>query len=199
MSEPAGTLPGALPDHLPVEELGPGPCLLRIHDSRQDPIWYGPAVGRPPTHRFDDPRGHYRTLYAAPDEMAAFAETFLRDRPRIRIMSMRETTRARISRLVAVRELRLAALHGPGLARLGAESSVASGPYRISRAWARAIWEHGDEVDGIVYRARHDDDAFAVAVFDREPGLLEAAGRPEVLDRRFLTRMADRYGFGLTR
>jgi hypothetical protein len=55
---------------------------------------------------------------------------------------------------------------------VGATSASCTGDYAVSRAWAAALHEHPDWVDGIRYRARHDDDGFAIALFNRVDGLV---------------------------
>jgi hypothetical protein len=98
--------------------------------------------------------------------------------------------------LRATRGLRLAQLHGPGLAQLGADAGVASGPYGVGQAWSLALWNHGNEVDGIAYRARHDDSLIAVALFNRVAADLRHED-PRPLDPAFLAEMARRYGLGI--
>lgn len=98
------------------------------------------------------------------------------------------------------RDLRLVALHGPGLVRVGGTAAVVSGPYALTRLWSLAIHEHPDAADGIRYRARHDDDSFAVALFDRAADALAAGERKELLARESLAELAawlDRYAVGL--
>ena len=74
---------------------------------------------------------------------------------------------------VVRRELRLAPIHGTSLARLGVTAELASGSdYERSQLWSRALWEHSDRPDGVLYRSRHDDSALCVAVFDRAKDIL---------------------------
>lgn len=197
MLEPKPKLPKGLLAALPIETVAvPGP-FFRTHRKEQEPIWFGPAPGDLPRNRFDDPRGVFRVLYMSNGETGAFVETFLRDRTQIRLLSYEEIARRRISEIATLRELRFTTLHGPGLARVGADSGVASGPYRISRAWARSLWEHKDQVDGIQYRARHDDEFFSVALFDRAQDAVVPSRPPAEFVDVFLADMAKRYGFGL--
>ena len=70
------------------------------------------------------------------------------------------------------RALRLVDLRGEGLARMGADADLTSGPHELARRWARAIYDHPRKPDGIVYRARHDSKRTCAAIFDRvEPDL----------------------------
>ena len=98
------------------------------------------------------------------------------------------------------RELRLAPIHGKSLARLGVTAEQASGSdYERSQLWSRALWEHSDRPDGVLYRSRHDDSALCVAVFDRAKDSL-AIVRDDSLAEvpRQLARLLRTYGLGLT-
>lgn len=39
--------------------------------------------------------------------------------------------------------------------------------YTESQAWSRAFFEHPDNVDGVLYRARHDQDQRSIGLFER--------------------------------
>jgi hypothetical protein len=56
---------------------------------------------------------------------------------------------------------------------LGATGNIAGGPHDIARAWSRAFWGHPSEPDRIEYRCRHDDDQLAVALYDRDPDVVQ--------------------------
>lgn len=127
----------------------------------------------------------------------AFAESFLR-RPGVRLVSRATFDARRLSAVEAARALRLAALAGPGLAALGATAAVSHGPHAVARRWARALWAHPDRPDGIAYRCRHDDDALAVALFDRAADALLVRGTgPVRADRGWFGRTLDRYRLAL--
>jgi hypothetical protein len=139
----------------------------------------------------------FGVCYLGVSREAAFAESFLR-RPGVRLLS-RATFDARLlAEVEAVRALRLVALHGPGLAALGATAAVAHGPHAAARAWARALWAHPARPDGIAYRCRHDDDECAAALFDRADAALAVRGaRPVRADRAWFGRTLDRYRVAL--
>jgi hypothetical protein len=102
-----------------------------------------------------------------------------------------------LAEVFVTRDLRLAAMSGRGLARMGATAAVCSGPYAASQAWAAALHAHPDRVDGIRYRARHDDDGFSLAVFDRAADTLEERGTQPLAGLRMtetLGGLLDRYG-----
>ena len=151
---------------LPIHRVPAGTQLYRIHPADRLPIFFGPQVGEPPRNRWDAPGGEFGVCYLAEQPWTAFAETFLRVPERMTVEEVDLETRS-VARVLAMRELRLAALHGHGLRRLGATAAVCSGPYSVSRAWSLALHGHPEKPDGIRYRARHDDDGFAIALFDR--------------------------------
>lgn len=128
-----------------------------------------------------------------------FAETFLRNPP-VRILALDDLAGRSIATIELRRELRLVPLHGASLARLGATAELASGSdYALSQAWSRALWEHADKPDGILYRSRHDDSALCVAVYDRARDSLAIIGNDSLAeDSQLLARLLRRYALGLT-
>jgi hypothetical protein len=176
-----------------------GSRWMRIHARARNALWFGPAAGRLPIYRFDDPDGRFRVCYLATTLDVCFAETFLRNPP-VRILSLEDLEGRSIASVEVRRELRLVPIHGPGLVRLGVTTEVANGSdYAGSQGWSRALWEHPDKPDGILYRSRHDDSALCVAVFNRAKDSL-AVIRDESLgkDAQQLARLLKRYGLGLT-
>jgi hypothetical protein len=129
-----------------------------------------------------------------------FAETFLRNPP-VRILGLDDLALRSIATIEVDHELRLVALHGPGLSRLGTTTEPANtSDYEISRAWSRAFWEHTDKPDGLAYRSRHDDSALCVALYDRAKHHLGAIGdRVLTADPQLLARLLKRYRLGLTK
>ena len=197
---PQPPLPPADPSVLRplVTVLPAGTALARIHQPRHDPLFFGPPPGSPPLARFDAPDGAFRTLYAGLSPEAAFAESIVRRLAGGGLVAWAGPAARALARLAVTAELRLVRLEGPGLARIGATAAVASGPYRIARAWAAALHAHPDRPAGLLYRARHDDAAFCVALFDRAAAHLAVTGSlPLVADRRRLGALLDRYGLGL--
>lgn len=151
-------------------------------------------------NRFDDPEGHYLVCYLGTTLEACFAETFLRNPP-VRILSLEDLGARCVTTFEVLRPVRLVQVHGPALARAGATVEVSGGlSYATSQAWARALWAHADSPDGLIYRSRHDDSSFCVALFDRAKGALAAAGNVGLgTDRLLLGRLLKRYSLGLTR
>lgn len=172
--------------------------IYRIHRAEHGPLWFGPGPDKPPAYRFDAPDGSYRVCYFGVTPEAGFAETFLRDPP-VRLISMQELAARVLATFRITRTLRLVPLHGPALAQLGTTAEVASGRYSLSRAWADAINRHPSTPDGILYRCRHDDDSFAIALFDRAASQVAHDGStPLHLRPVLLGGWTRRYGFGLT-
>jgi hypothetical protein len=98
------------------------------------------------------------------------------------------------------RDLQLVALRGSKLARLGVTAEVATGSdYTLSQLWSRALWEHNDAPDGILYRPRHDDSAFCVAIYDRAKDALGVVQEHSLVeDPQKLAKLLRRYALGLT-
>jgi hypothetical protein len=90
--------------------------------------------------------------------------------------------------------LRVVEFHGTGLAALGATAAVAHGPYRVSRAWGRALFRHPMRPDGIQYGSRLDDGQLCLALFDRCARRLRAGtSAPLLNDRSRFEQLVERY------
>ncbi|HEX8246179.1 MAG TPA: RES family NAD+ phosphorylase [Longimicrobium sp.] len=184
---------------LPLHVVAAGTVLFRIHPVHLGSLFFGPAEGAPPRGRWDAPRGEFRVCYLGEAPEVAFAETFLRE-PGVTLIEEADLAARAIARVEAVREIRLAAMHGQGLARAGATAAVCSGPYAVSRAWALALHAHPAAADGVRYRARHDDDGFAIALFGRATGAVaevETRRLDPRADGATIAEWLDRYGMGL--
>ena len=188
-----------LPKRLPLTRVRAGGRWMRIHAQARNALWFGPARGRPPIHRFDDPDGRFQVCYFGTTIEVCFAETFLRNPP-VRMLALDDLARCSIATVEVRRDLRLASIHGASLARLGVTAELASGSdYAASQLWSRALWEHSDQPDGILYRSRHDDSALCVAVYHRaKDALAIVRDHSLVEDPRHLARILKRYGVGLT-
>jgi hypothetical protein len=189
----------ALPKRLRSIRVKAGARWMRIHAQGRSALWFGPGPGRPPIHRFDDPEGRFRVCYFGTTLEVCFAETFLRNPP-VRILALDDLAGRSIATVEVRRDLRLVPVHGSSLARLGVTAELTSGSdYAASRLWSRALWEHADKPDGILYRSRHDDSALSVAVYDRaKDGLAIVGDHSLTEDAQQLARLLRRYGLGLT-
>lgn len=181
---------------LPLRRVGKGSRWMRIHHRDRKPIWFS----RQAIHRFDDPDGRFGVCYFGANPEVCFAETFLRNPP-VRILALDDLARRSVSTLEVCRALRLVPIYTPGLARLGVTAELTSGSnYTASQQWSRALWEHKDSPDGILYRARHDDSALCLALYDRfEDGLAEVESQSLTADPQYLAKLLKRYGVGLTK
>jgi hypothetical protein len=189
-----------LPKRLPLAGIKAGIRWFRIHAGTGSALWFGPAAASPPVHRFDDPLARFHVCYLGTSIDVCFAETFLRNPP-VRILGLDDLAARSIATIEVQHELRLVALHGPGLGRVGttAEPAVTS-DYTLSQAWSRAFWEHAEKPDGLVYRSRHDDSALCVALYDRAKHNLAIVDEQNLTDDpRLLARLLKRYRLGLTK
>ena len=154
---PSGVLPHILAD---------GERLVRVHRRDKGAIWFGPGIGRPPAHRFDAPDGEYRTLYAAQSLTGAFVETILRKNQRILGRPFVDGFQWTV--LEAGRPLKLAKLFDEGLAVHGTTNDICAGDvYAEPRLLARDLYLTFPDLDGIAYRARHNNGEICYALFDR--------------------------------
>jgi hypothetical protein len=182
---------------LPMEVLGAGTRVARIHGLTTTEPFFGPQAGGAPTHRFHDPRGEFRVCFLGEDPSASFAETFLRDPP-VRLLTRAELAQRALTTFRILRDVRLVKLHGEGLAHVGYTADVTSSPppYDVPQALSRMLWAHSDQPDGILCRCRHDNSLLAIALYHRAADALEAVKTEDLLgDRARLLGWRDRYGF----
>jgi len=174
--------------------LAAGVTVERFYSNAFAPIHFD----RSRNGRMNAPDGGYGVLYAAAELRGAFAETFLRipGRTLLPLDFVRRKSRVRI-RLTG--SLQLVKFAGAGLARLGATAEVSHGglPYDAPQKWSQAIHALPSAPHGIAYRARHDDDAFCYAIFDRSEPLIEEELREVDIDKDWFWSLADAYGIGL--
>jgi hypothetical protein len=184
---------------LPIFEYERDWRLWRIHPADRSPLFFGPAAGLPPRGRWDAPDGRFRVCYLAEHSFAAFAESFLRE-PGTLLLETEDLQARALARVHVRAPLRLVSMHGSGLHAVGATAASCQGDYAVSRAWAAALHDHPDAPDGLRYRARHDDDVFAVALFDRAKRKVKDGDSAPLTDSTnvpWLAECLDRYGIGL--
>lgn len=185
---------------LSLVRLRPGDVMHRFYALRHEPVYFD----RSAHGRLNAPDGRYGVLYAAKTPAGAFAETFMRSVGRTMLPLDLVQARGYVQ-LAVTSPLTFVRLAGPGLAIAGATAEVTHGglPYDVPRAWSAAI--HGlrlssgksRKIDGIAYRARHDDDEICYAIFERAAGGIREASRLTALDCDWFWRLAERYGAGL--
>jgi hypothetical protein len=175
-------------------ELAPGAIVERFYSNAFEPTHFDRSC----SGRMNAPDASYGVLYVAADLRGAFAETFLRTpgRTLLPLDLIRRKSRLRIR---VIRALRLVKFAGAGLARLGATAEVTHGglPYDAPQAWSKAVHALPSAPDGIAYRARHDDDAFCYAIFERAAAHIEEDSRELDIDRDWFWSLADNYGVGI--
>ncbi|MGO1079049.1 RES family NAD+ phosphorylase [Inquilinus sp. CA228] len=183
----------ALPASLPVVEIQ-GP-VFRCHRIQYGYRYFGKSAAG----RYDDPKKQYGVLYLGATREAAFAETCLRDVGGT--LLDRQFLAARATTEVAMDKVRLAQAYGAGLAALGQTAIIsASAGYDDSQIFSRWIFDHRDEVDGIAYFSRHDNEQLCIALFDRAAPALKTpagAGGEPMSKAPWLDAMLDRYRIGL--
>src|SRR5262245_34466205 len=99
---------------LPIETIPAGSHLFRLHRTDLGPLFFG-STG---DNRFDDPTGRYGVCYLARTLEGAFAETCLRA-VGSRLVAFSFLEARSCSEIEVTADLRLASIHGPGLARVG--------------------------------------------------------------------------------
>jgi hypothetical protein len=163
-----------------IHEWAAGTPIVRCHSSRFGATEFNVTAS---LGRFRPVRRGGRiigTLYGAADDAGAISETAFQDvpvgvdRPLMRRSALTELL---VSTLGARRPLRLASLHGHGLRRLGAtraqliESEAEH--YPALAEWGQALHDCAAEPDGLVWRSRHYDDAYALILFADRVGRRE--------------------------
>jgi hypothetical protein len=184
---------------VPIDVVEPGTILFRIHRPEFEPMFFGPVAGSPPQGRWDAPEHEFGVCYLAARTYVAFAKTFLRV-PGIVAIGEADLRSRAMARVRALRPIRLVAFHGSGLVRMGGSASICSGPHEPARTWSRVLHAHPSAPDGIAYRARHDDDGFALALYDRAADSVEVLSSEGLLHEEIASetgRMMDRYELAL--
>jgi hypothetical protein len=180
----------------------------RVHAAGFGAIYFG-QPGRY-DNRFDIDIG---VMYVALEAEGAFLEAVLRDcglGGDVRLLGEAFLASRLLSTIEFTRELRMVDISDDGAATLGLDMRISTGSdYRLSQAWAHALWDHPQRPDGLLYASRHNASQRCVAVFrarskratepnDPEPG--ECAS--EAYQGSFLEQphssFLDKYRIGLT-
>ena len=178
---------------LPVDRLEEGTLLYRSHRQDHSPLHFSRGHTG---NRFDDPDARFGVCYLATTPAGAFAEAFLRP-PGPTYLGEQDLIDRMLAEMALTRDLALVRFHGAGLHQLGATARVSSGPHATSQRWAAAIHAHPDRHDGIIYRVRHDDEQFGVALFERSKDALTECTTEQWLYHPALPAMLDRYEVGV--
>jgi hypothetical protein len=116
-------------------------------------------------------------MYVALTPEGAFAETLL-PRPGVLTGIMRAkggtvpVSGAMIdmhglAQVICASPLQYVDLSGEHPASIGADASIATGPWRISQRWSRAFFGHPSQPDAILYRGRRDPSSLSLAIHER--------------------------------
>lgn len=134
------------------------------------------------------------TLYAADETSGAISETVFHDVPidsPVKMVRLGRFEIALLSTIAPKRDLTLVRLHGHGFHRIGASRAqlieTDSASYPQLAAWGQALHDCSEQPDGLLWRSRHYDDAYACVLFGErvrraelsvvEPSLPLALGR----------------------
>jgi RES domain-containing protein len=161
---------------------------------------YGPLhFDTSKSYRFNAPDGAYGTCYFGITDDASFVETLLRGEPPTRLVTMTELRLRRMAQVRVAGALQLVPVRDQYLNGLGVTADISSSQtYERSQLFARALWAHPDQPDGIEYRCRHDNSLMAIALFDRAQDRIEAtATEPLDNDVARLLKWRDRWKFRL--
>jgi hypothetical protein len=148
--------------------------------------------------RFEGASQPYGILYTGADEYAAFIETFGRRHGQVAVEESVLRGRS-LFRIVSNRPLNFVDLTGSALVKIGADARLTTGSYAIARAWAQAIFDHPQKVDGLKYFSRHDNTRVCFGIFDRSRGALSEQDTGNLLDdqSKLLAEILEHYDYGL--
>jgi hypothetical protein len=157
------------------------------------------GFGKSPS-RFSDPRrrvpdSRFGVLYLGSTLKVCFLEAILRDQRNGKVGDYpidEAELRARVAALITpARPLRLIDLRGDGPVRMGIPSDVVRGSVQtIARAWSVAFHDHPDEIDGILYPSRLNEE-HNLAIYDRAVPALRANDVRPLLTARGIAAVLD--------
>ena len=167
----------------------------RVYRARLGPLHFDHSA----SHRFNAPDATYGTCYFGRTDEAAFVETMLRGEPPTRLVTLTELRSRGMASVRTTGALRLVPLRDEHLNALGITADISSSQtYERSQMFARAVWAHPDQPDGLEYRCRHDNGLQAIALFDRARDRVEsAATEPLANDMGRLIRWRRRWRFAI--
>jgi hypothetical protein len=183
---------------LPIATLAAGTVLWRIHRTALGPLYFGRSDDPVRRQRWDSPDADYGVCYLATESHVGFVETFLKDLS-LDFVSEQEIATRSLAEVEVRRAIRLAQVDGEGLRPLGATATVPQATYDVTWSWSAALHAHPDQMDGIRYRANHDDSGFAIALFDRAADAIAVRSTSPLSNiPDHLGAWLDRYRVGLT-
>ncbi len=141
-------------------------CLTKYASS--EPGFFAAASGR-----FDDPLKTFKTLYCAATFDVCYAETLLRDRMNtatgiFEVPKSQHDARSLSLVLVDFSQLKIVDLYGPGLQMMGLDNSHTMAQYSETQLLSRALYEHAEAPDGMIYLSRFaPSHRQSIVLFDR--------------------------------
>jgi hypothetical protein len=175
---------------LPIKEYSQS--WYRLNPANFDSAIYFDRSGK---GRFDS---GYGILYGGQNERGAFIETFGRNLG-IRTVSQIALQQRNLFEITSDRPLKIVDIWGANLSKLGMDSRISSGDYEVSRAWAKAIYQHPQKVDGICYHSRHDDTEICCGLFEGTESILRAKNLGNLIDSnpRLLAKILNHNDYSL--
>lgn len=152
--------------------------------------------GKGAVYRFDDPMQGFGVLYAGSDYLTCVSESLLRDEIRQGARPLyKEDLDVRVIANLAPGHVTLVDL--TDALELGLDNQISTTPdYSITQAWARALYLHPRQPDGLYYLSRNYPKGAAIALFDR---VLDRLTVTEAAATRIGLRQAPEYPDLLTR
>lgn len=111
--------------------------LLRIHESSFGALFFGKTA----RNRFDAPDRSYGVMYLGLDEHCCFIETFGQATGH-KLVTATELSKNSIATINLKRKINLVDITGSGLAKLGADGRLTTGPHALARRWSKAFYDH---------------------------------------------------------
>ncbi len=186
---------------LPVASIAAGKVLHRVHGAGVQARWYG---RKDASWRWDDPARGFGVLYLGKTLIGPFAETLLRS-PHERDVLWDRVQQKRHATFTTTRSLKLAKLHGEGLAWFETTTAAiaadvgpagAAGAYAAPQAIASLV--HRDtELDGVQYRSRFDNDELCIALFERADPAIALKSQGDPIDKDWVKRTLAPRGYRL--
>lgn len=186
---------------MPVATIAAGKVLHRVHGVSVEARWYG---RKDATWRWDDPAGTYGVLYLGKTLVGPFTESLLRT-PRDPDILWERVQRKRAATFTTTRSLRLAKLHGPGLAwfrttaaGVSADFDPATNPDGYETTQRISAMVHADSnLDGIQYRSRFDTDQLCLALFERADTAIKDTTEGTPIDKAWVKALLKPRGYRL--
>jgi hypothetical protein len=162
-----------------------GGIWRRLYGSvHPDPLGFGLGLSR-----FSDPSGRaFRVIYLGSSIKVAIVEVVLRDRGDGEVgkvpIPYAELESLTCAELEIAKDLRLIDLSGDGALRMGVPADVVGArDQTLSRMWSAAFHAHAEDVDGIYYPSRLNEER-NIALYQRGVAKFRQVSTPRLLECR---------------